>query len=131
MSSKTLASALFWELGRFRTRLLERLEKTLKSDNHEESSKALTLLLRFPRGSYISKFLRNLAIDTAMKLEGSGTVALLTLRKVLLSLLAENTTASSKVSSLTGSLVYLTRYTDRRICNTPRNKRVLGYFPRC
>ncbi|TIB79864.1 hypothetical protein E3Q06_03998 [Wallemia mellicola] len=96
VSSKTLASALFWELGRFRTRLLERLEKTLKSDNHEESSKALTLLLRFPRGSYISKFLRNLAIDTAMKLEGSGTVALLTLRKVLLSLLAENTTASSK-----------------------------------
>ena len=95
-----LTSALFWELSRFRSRLTSRVESDLKSDITSTQLHTLTLLLRFPRGSYTSKYVRNLAIETAMQLEGelNEAEAFVTLRRLLVALLSDNTTVSAKVS---------------------------------
>lgn len=94
-----LTSALFWELSRFRSRLTTHVESTLKSGDQRIQAHTLTLLLRFPRGSYTSKFVRNLAIDTAIALESVAekVSTYITLRRLLLALIGDNAKVGAKV----------------------------------
>lgn len=75
------------------------MESDLKSGDQALQSHTLTLLLRFPRGSYTSKFVRNLAIETSIALEGAAeeVSTYITLRRLVLALVGDNATASSKV----------------------------------
>ncbi|TIB67082.1 hypothetical protein E3P77_01852 [Wallemia ichthyophaga] len=93
-----LTSALFWELSRFRSRLTTHVESTLKSGDQRIQAHTLTLLLRFPRGSYTSKFVRNLAIDTAIALESVAekVSTYITLRRLLLALIGDNAKVGAK-----------------------------------